>query len=246
MFLWIAIILGAVALDQLTKYLTVLYLKPLDTVPLIQDVLHLTYVENPGAAFGMMKDSRWVFMTISTVAIVVVLLYLFIKRPTDKLECLSLSFIVGGGIGNMIDRTLLGYVVDMIDFRLINFAVFNVADSFVCVGAGLMVLTLILAMVRDSRAQKERNQVFCEYEEMFTMSPSDMRGAIADDADPVFAGDGSVDLTEDTTESRSENETADRPEVQTADTIPENLTDMTEDRSTDSERPEGDCHERDV
>ena len=61
---------------------------------------------------------------------------------------------MGGGIGNMIDRTLLGYVVDMIDFRLINFAVFNVADSFVCVGAGHMVLYLVLEMVKEVKAEK--------------------------------------------------------------------------------------------
>ncbi len=154
MFVWIAVILGSVALDQLTKYLTVLLLKPVGSVPLWQDVLHLTYVENTGAAFGMMKDQRWLFMTVSTVAIVAVLLYLFIRRPSDRLEALALCFIVGGGIGNMIDRCVLGYVVDMIDFCLIDFAVFNVADSFVCVGAGLMILALILSGVRESRASK--------------------------------------------------------------------------------------------
>ena len=154
MFVWLAIIAVSVFLDQITKYLTIFYLKPIDTFPIIRDVLHLTYVENTGAAFGMMKDSRWVFMLMSTVAIVGILVYMFWKRPSDKLMCVSLSFIVGGGIGNMIDRTLLGYVVDMIDFRLINFAVFNVADSFVCVGAGLMILHLILEMVRESKAEK--------------------------------------------------------------------------------------------
>ena len=154
MFIWLAIIAVTVFLDQITKYLTIFYLKPIDTLPLIRDVIHLTYVENTGAAFGMMKDSRWVFMVISSVAIVGILVYLFWKKPTSKLECLSLSFIVGGGIGNMIDRTLLGYVVDMIDFRLINFAVFNVADSFVCVGAGLLILYLILDMVKASKAEK--------------------------------------------------------------------------------------------
>ena len=154
MFLWLALIAVIVFLDQITKYLTIFFLKPLDTLPLIRDVLHLTYVENTGAAFGMMKDSRWVFMITSTVAIVGILIYMFWKRPTDKLLCTALCFIVGGGIGNMIDRTLLGYVVDMIDFRLIDFAVFNVADSFVCVGAGLMILHLILDMIRESRAEK--------------------------------------------------------------------------------------------
>ncbi len=154
MFIWIAVIIGTVLLDQLTKYLTILYLKPVGSVPIIQDVLHLTYVENTGAAFGMMKDQRWLFMTTSVVAIVVVLVYLFVKKPASRWECLALSFIVGGGIGNMIDRILLEYVVDMIDFCLINFAVFNVADSFVCIGVGLMMLVLVRAMIQESKAAK--------------------------------------------------------------------------------------------
>ena len=156
MFVWLAIIAVTIFLDQITKYLTVLYLKPVDTVPIIEDVIHLTYVENTGAAFGMMKDARWLFMTVSTLAIIGILIYMFAKRPTAKLENLSLAFIVGGGIGNMIDRTLLGYVVDMIDFRLINFAVFNVADSFVCVGAGLMILYLVRAMIQETKAEKAK------------------------------------------------------------------------------------------
>ncbi len=159
MLIWLAIIVVTVFLDQITKYLTIFYLKPIDTLPLWEDVLHLTYVENTGAAFGMMKDSRWVFMVTSTVAIIGILGYMIYRIGIKKqrlpwMEALSLSFIVGGGIGNMIDRTLLGYVVDMIDFRLINFAVFNVADSFVCVGAGLMILYLILEMVKEGKAEK--------------------------------------------------------------------------------------------
>ena len=161
MFIWLALIAVTVFLDQITKYLTILYLKPIDTQPLWEGVLHLTYVENTGAAFGMMKDSRWIFMVTSTVAIIGILVYMFYrtyvkKTPLPWMEALSLSLIVGGGIGNMIDRTILGYVVDMIDFRLINFAVFNVADSFVCVGAGLMVLYLIREMVKETKAEKAR------------------------------------------------------------------------------------------
>ncbi|MBE6651971.1 MAG: signal peptidase II [Ruminococcaceae bacterium] len=159
MFIWLAIIAVTVFIDQITKYLTIFYLKPIDTLPIIQDVIHLTYVENTGAAFGMMKDSRWVFMLVSSVAIVGILGYMVYhiwikKQPMHWAQALALSFIVGGGIGNMIDRTLLGYVVDMIDFRLINFAVFNVADSFVCVGAGIMILYLILEMVKETKAEK--------------------------------------------------------------------------------------------
>ena len=158
MLIWLAVIIVTVFLDQLTKYLTVLHLKPIDTLPIIEDVLHLTYVENTGAAFGMMKDARWVFMVTSTAAIIGILGYMihrvYIKKEKMPwMEALSLSLIVGGGIGNMIDRIILGYVVDMIDFRLINFAVFNVADSFVCVGAGLLALHLLLPFFK----KKEKN-----------------------------------------------------------------------------------------
>ena len=159
MLIWFAVIIVTVFLDQLTKYLTVLHLKPIDTYPIIEDVFHLTYVENTGAAFGMMKDARWVFMVTSTVAIIGILGYMIRRVYVKKekipvMEALSLSLIVGGGIGNMIDRTVLGYVVDMIDCRFINFAVFNVADSFVCVGAGLMVLYLIVLTVKEYKAEK--------------------------------------------------------------------------------------------
>ncbi len=154
MLYWLLLIVGSVVLDQLTKYLTVTYLMPIGSYPLWQDVLHLTYVENTGAAFGSFKDQRWVFMVISTLAIVLLFAYYFVARPKDKLTVTALAFITGGGIGNMIDRILLGYVVDFIDFTLIDFAVFNVADSFVCVGVGLMFLALILTERREKLAAK--------------------------------------------------------------------------------------------
>jgi hypothetical protein len=72
---------------------------------------------------------------------------------------------VGGGIGNMIDRTVLGYVVDMIDCRFINFAVFNVADSFVCIGAGLMILYLIMLTVKEFKAEKAAKLASAEGED---------------------------------------------------------------------------------
>lgn len=139
------IILGIVIIDQLTKYLTVRYLMPVGDVPIIPNVIHLTYVENIGAAFGMMKDYRWIFMTASSVAIVGIYVFLVLYGIKIKpLLGVSLSFIAGGGIGNMIDRIFLKYVVDFINFELIDFAVFNGADSFICIGAGLMILYIIL------------------------------------------------------------------------------------------------------
>lgn len=154
-FLMIGIIVGGIALDQLTKFLAVRYLMPVDTVPLWENVLHLTYVENTGAAFGMMKDARWVFLILSSVAIVGLALYLFFGYARTTLATVAFSMIVSGGIGNMIDRIALGYVIDFIDFRLIHFAVFNGADSFVCVGAGLLVLALILDILHEKKEKQD-------------------------------------------------------------------------------------------
>jgi signal peptidase II len=154
MWLWILIIFGSIWLDQLTKWLAVTFLQGNPSVPIIPEALQLTYLENRGAAFGMLANNRWVFLIISTVGILAVLGYMLIKRPTSKILCLALSFIVGGGIGNMIDRVLLGYVVDFIDFCLINFAIFNVADSFVCVGAGLLSLWVILDTIAEEKRLK--------------------------------------------------------------------------------------------
>ena len=162
MLIWIAIMVLAVFLDQITKYLTVLCLKPIGTFPIIEDVLHLTYVENTGAAFGMMKNMRWVFMIVSSVAIVALLIYLFKKKSKSKLENWAIALIIGGGVGNMIDRVILGFVIDMIDFRLINFAVFNVADSFVTVGAFLLMGYLIADMIKETKKAKKALQTASE------------------------------------------------------------------------------------
>lgn len=154
-YLWfILTVVFSVGIDQITKYLAVKYLMPIGTFPIIKDVLHLTYVENTGAAFGMMKDSRWIFMTVSTVAILAIAYVLYKYGLEMPFASICLSMILGGGIGNMIDRILLGYVVDFVDFRLINFAVFNGADSFVCVGAFLLVIYLFSDIVKESKTEE--------------------------------------------------------------------------------------------
>ncbi len=151
MLFWILITVVVVIFDQVTKWLAVKYLIPVGTFPIIEDALHLTYLENPGAAFGMMKNNRWVFLIISTLAIIGIIVYLIRFAPKNKLCQLSLAFILGGGIGNMIDRLALGYVVDFIDFRLINFAVFNVADSFVCIGAALLIIYVLFIDGKENK-----------------------------------------------------------------------------------------------
>ena len=152
----IAVIVGSVGLDQLTKYLAVEFLKPIRSYPLWKGVLHLTYIENEGAAFGMLSNHRWVFMIFSSVAIVGVSIYLFRFCREGKWVKVALAMIVGGGIGNMIDRIALGYVVDFVDFTLIHFAVFNVADSFVSVGAVMLVIWFVRAMILEYRNGKTK------------------------------------------------------------------------------------------
>ena len=150
----VIIILAVVVLDQATKYLSVTLLSDIETYPLIKDILHFTYVENRGAAFGMLSEHRWVFMVISVIGIAALVAWMAITKPKGLWLRTGLSFIIGGGIGNMIDRIFRGYVVDMIDCRFINFYVFNAADSFVCIGCAMVVLALIVEIAQEKKSQK--------------------------------------------------------------------------------------------
>ncbi len=136
---------AAVALDQWTKALAVTLLQPIPTYPLWEDVLHFTYRTNTGAAFSIFSapDQRWIYLTISAIAIVVGLVYLLWRWQDNAVLRYAVAAVTGGGIGNMIDRLGRGYVVDFIDVRLIHFAVFNVADCFVCVGTFLLAAAIL-------------------------------------------------------------------------------------------------------
>lgn len=158
MFYWISLTLLAIVLDQATKFLAVKFLMTVDTVPIIKNVLHLTYLENTGAAFGSLKNSRWVFLAVSTFAIIALVFYMFKFKPKNRILSAGLAFIIGGGIGNMIDRLAKGYVVDFVDFRLINFAVFNVADSFVCIGAALVIIYIFFFAEKDENEKSTKKE----------------------------------------------------------------------------------------
>lgn len=161
-----AIILGGIFLDQLTKWLVVRFMDMYDSIPLIKNFLHITYTTNPGAAFGMMDGARWIFMVISSLAILGFIAYLYLGHAENMLYGVSFSMVISGGIGNMIDRlgfgfyvnpnTGLGEVVDFIDFCGIWNAIFNGADSFVCVGAGLLILALIIDIVKEYKAEQAK------------------------------------------------------------------------------------------
>ncbi len=143
-----------VLLDQITKLLTVTFLQDGGEVIVINGVLRFVYVENRGAAFGSFSEQRWLFMVISSVAILLIFGYILYQKKLTLLPLASLTMIMAGGIGNMIDRIALGYVVDMIDVYLINFAVFNVADSFVTVGCFMLIFILLFDFIKSLRKEK--------------------------------------------------------------------------------------------
>ncbi len=157
MLVWILIILGIIALDQASKLLIVKYLDPTEPFVVIKGIFRFTYVENDGAAFGMLDDHRWVFMIFSTIGIAALCVFLFKFAPPSKLAKAGIAFVIGGGIGNMIDRVRLEYVIDFIDFYALPSLwvwVFNVADAFVCIGAGMIILYLVLDIIKEYKEKK--------------------------------------------------------------------------------------------
>jgi len=136
----IAFILSIIIADQAVKSWALNYLSEVDTIPLIKDVFHLTYAENTGAAFSILSGKRWFFI-IMTVVTVIVIAYLLKKGFfKGRLAAAACCMVIGGAIGNLIDRIVHGFVVDLFDFCLINFPIFNVADIFLTVGGGLWIV----------------------------------------------------------------------------------------------------------
>ena len=144
-FLFYALFSAAVvALDQVTKYLTVANIALFADVPFIPGLLQLTYVRNTGAAFSSFEGQQWLF-AIVFVIFTGIIFYEYFKKPMpfSRFERWCIAAIYGGGLGNMIDRIRLGYVVDMIETTFMEFPVFNVADCFITCGCILMMVSLI-------------------------------------------------------------------------------------------------------
>lgn len=147
------ILIVVLVLDQASKIACAAWLPTLQnhTYPLIDGVFELAYVENRGAAFGMLQNARWLFIPLTIVACVALVWLLIKKRgsmPVMLRVCVAL--IVAGALGNFIDRLFLGYVRDMFYFSLIDFAVFNVADAAITIGGIFLVVELLFT--KEGRA----------------------------------------------------------------------------------------------
>ncbi len=150
------IAIAVILLDQISKHFVCTNLKPVGSVTVIEGILNFTYVENRGAAFGILSDNRAVFMVVS-VLIIAVLSYIVVRfHGQSRLFDVVLGLIVGGGVGNMVDRAFLGYVIDFIDFCAFDFWkwVFNIADSAVVVGCILAIIFVIFDKKAATIGQK--------------------------------------------------------------------------------------------
>ena len=140
----VIICVAVIILDQVSKYFADTMIAGGSTVPLIPGVLELANVHNAGVAWGMLQGGRWIFIVLTVVVSAILVYYLFFRK--DQLGTLargSLSLILAGAVGNLIDRACLGYVRDMIYVSAIHFPVFNIADSAVTVGAVLLLIDTI-------------------------------------------------------------------------------------------------------
>ena len=144
-FLWYVLFtVAVVAADQWTKYLTVSNIALYQDIDFIPGFLGLTYVQNTGAAFSSFEGQQWLFALIFAVFTVLIVWEAIHKTlPFSALERWCVAAIYAGGLGNMIDRIRLGYVIDMIEVEFIDFPVFNVADCFITCGCFAMIFSLL-------------------------------------------------------------------------------------------------------
>jgi len=137
--------LAIIGLDQWVKTLTVTHLMNQPDISLIDGIFELAYVENRGAAFGMLQNKIWVF-ALFTIIVLLAMVILYIRLPkTGRYKPLKVTLVMlfSGAVGNFIDRVRIGYVVDMFHFYWFEFPVFNVADIFIVISCGLLVILML-------------------------------------------------------------------------------------------------------
>ncbi|MBE6034553.1 MAG: signal peptidase II [Clostridiales bacterium] len=137
------LIIAAVILDQSVKYMIRTNMALYESIPVIEGIFHITYIQNTGAAFSMFSGYTRILALITVGITIGILYYLFRLRKNGHWTLmLSLALITAGGVGNMIDRLSLSYVVDFLDLRI--WPIFNLADIYVCCGCGLLIIYVFL------------------------------------------------------------------------------------------------------
>lgn len=150
-FITVAIGIFLAIIDQLIKFWVNANLKEVGSISIIDNLLSFTYVENRGVAFGSFAGNRWIFVVLTIILILGIIIYMFKNRPQSKIFYISVALILGGGIGNLIDRIMLGYVIDYISFSFFP-PVCNFADYCITVGT---VILMIYVLFFSSTAKKD-------------------------------------------------------------------------------------------
>ena len=143
-------------IDQISKLLVVNLLTKTDSITIIKKFFYLTYINNDGAAFSILVGKRIFLILIAVLVIVMLIRYIKKNNIQNKLELVSISLIIGGSLGNLMDRVVRGYVIDFLDFKLFNynFPIFNLADTFIVIG----VILLLLKEIRKENNLDSRNK----------------------------------------------------------------------------------------
>lgn len=147
--------IALIVADQITKAMVRARLSPAESIEIIRDALYLTHVRNTGAAFGLMPGGRALFIATSTLVLIGIGVYAYRTRPQAGWLVAALSLVTAGAAGNLIDRTIDGRVTDFVDFSLIHFPVFNVADSAIVIGVGMLIVWILFGPEPGDEMQAE-------------------------------------------------------------------------------------------
>lgn len=143
-------------IDQIAKLLVINLLTKTDSIAIIKNFFYLTYINNDGAAFSILVGKRIFLILVAIIVIIMLIHYIKKNNIQNKLEIVSLALIIGGSLGNLMDRVVRGYVIDFLDFKIFNynFPIFNLADTFIVIG----VILLLLKELRKENNLDSRNK----------------------------------------------------------------------------------------
>ncbi|MGI6255616.1 MAG: signal peptidase II [Acutalibacter sp.] len=157
-FIVIAVAVGLLMIDQVIKYFVLAYLQPVGTVTVIPGLLELAYVENTGAAFGLFRNMMWFLVTVTLVACAVIIVLLFWYKHHSFFSYTTSALLIAGGLGNLVDRLLHGFVVDYIHVMFFGY-IFNFADCCITVGAVCFIIhALFFTHEKDAQPQPEAGE----------------------------------------------------------------------------------------
>lgn len=158
--IWFAIVAAVIALDRVTKLIVMSKMQLGESVKVIGNLFNFTYLENRGAAWSMFQNGRYFFIVL-TIIVTAAMIYILYKKADNKLLKFSLSLVIGGAVGNLIDRIYKGSVTDFLQvfvgpYR--DFPIFNVADSFVCIGTALLAYYLLFIYKEKEKEPKKAEE----------------------------------------------------------------------------------------